>query len=92
LTETVIKLSPGPIDGPIEEIDETPPPLKAAAIAAPQPVVAETKPYTIPDKPRSMSESRDHGPITTLPPPSPTMSRDDVLRQRLKKVMGNVGG
>ena len=85
-----MKLSPGPIDGPIEELDETPTPLKASASIAPQPIHAETKAYATPEKQRSMSES--HGPITSMPPPSPTMSRDDVLRQRLKKVMGNVGG
>jgi hypothetical protein len=86
-----VKLSPGPLDGPIEELDEeTSTPLKAAPSIAPQPVVAESKLFTPEKARRSSSESR--GPVSTMAPPSPTMTRDDILRQRLKKVMGNVGG
>jgi hypothetical protein len=30
--------------------------------------------------------------VVTVIPSSPTTTRDDVLRQRLKKAMGSVGG
>jgi len=37
-------------------------------------------------------EGKDIKHAVIIPPLSPTMSKDDVLRQRLKRAMGNVGG
>jgi hypothetical protein len=84
LSETVIRI-------PSEEKDE---PVKTpnTPLKAPPTSVVTTKPTPILelDEADEARERIRHGLL--IPPASPTMSKDDVLRQRLKRAMGNVGG
>lgn len=105
LTEIVIRVPSenAPPDAPkspdTAAVPATPvTPLKTKPSVAPQPVLAEARPSPIAEETdpiswtsgtrRGSGSSREAS--VSIPPASPT--RDDVLRQRLKKAMGNVGG
>lgn len=100
LTEVVIRLpSEPPTNKGSSELSPTlQTPLKSKVSIAPQTILAESRPSPIVEesdpmaftKERRRSSSSSKGPSIAIPPGSP--ARDDVLRQRLKKVMGNVGG